>query len=99
MYFDGILKSMQIIIYLAPLSGSEPASHVLYLSLLPCFLPVFTYLVFNVLNYFINDFIFILMLILNVNNNLAFHFSLEVYLLALIFILLYSILHQFMSFA
>lgn len=99
MCFDGILKSMQIIIYLSPLSGSEPASHVLYLSLLPCFLPVFTYVVFNVLNYFIHDFIFILMLVLNVNNNLAFQFSFEVYLLALIFIPLYPILRQFMSFA
>lgn len=76
MYFDGILKSMQIIIYLSPLSGSEPASHVLY-SLLPCFLPVFTYVVFNVLNYFIHDFIFILMLVLNVNNHLAFSFLLK----------------------
>lgn len=86
-------------IYLAPLSGSDPASHVLYLSLLPCFLPVFTYFVFYVLNYFINDFIFILMLILNGNNNLASQFSFKVYLLALIFIPLYPILRQFMSFA
>lgn len=84
-------------IYLAPLSGSEPASHVLYIiTLFSSSLYLFSILC-SIL--FHKYFIFILMLILDVNNNLAFQFSFKVYLLALVFILLYPILHQFMSFA